>query len=879
MRHRLSITVGFAGTAAVILGTFAIARADGDGRENRAELVPSFSREIQPILAEHCLKCHGATTQKADLDLRSATKMEKGGVSGPAIERGASSKSLLYEQISKHVMPPGKVAKLTDEQIRVIARWIDAGAPSDRAADDAPSISEHTHWAFRPPVKSAIPSVNGRTAIATVVDSFVLGRLEAKGLAFSPRAERWKLIRRATFDLTGLPPTVGEIETFLAAAGPDAYDRLIDRLLASPAYGERWGRHWLDNAGYADTHGGDNDLGTIKENKDIWKYRDYVVRSLNIDKPFDRFITEQLAGDEQVEWRGEARYTSATLEKLVATGFLRNVPDDTNEAELNRPLERNEIVGRVTESVASNLLGLTVNCARCHNHKYDPVTQEEYYKLVACFTPVYDPGKWKLPGERSLPDVPLGEAKATANYNAEIDQSIEMEKKKAAAVRKEAEERARASRYAALPEGLRADLRGALAAAADQRTAVQKYLAEKLGPLVWVTPAEVERTLSSGEKAVVQTVAEKSAALATARRSYGSIQAVWEDGASPSPTCILRRGDWAAPLASVAPGFPAALSQTGRTELARPSDTKGTSSGRRLALARWLTARDHPLVARVLVNRIWQHHFGTGIVATPDNFGLKGAPPSHPELLDWLAVDLIEHGWRFKRLHKLIMTSAVYLQSSQRGGAGRGGSSRAEALDPGNELLARMPMRRLEAEAMRDEILAVSGQLKRRLGGAPTQLVSRADGLVLVSAKDPVAANRRSLYLFARRNYPVGLLDVFDFPIMALNCTRRPMTATPSQSLAALNSEFVQDQAAAFAERVRSENGSSADPAALVERAFLLAFARRPAPAEIWLCMQSLERQAEAFRATKLSNDQAGDRAFEGLCHMLLCSNEFLYIE
>ena len=536
---------------------------------------------------------------------------------------------------------------------------------------------------------------------------------------------------------------------FSRTPSPDAYERLIDRLLASPAYGERWGRHWLDNAGYADTHGGDNDLATIKENKNIWKYRDYVVRSLNADKPFDRFITEQLAGDEEVEWRNEARYTPETLDKLVATGFLRNVPDDTNEAELNRPLERNEIVGRVTESVASNLLGLTFNCARCHNHKYDPVTQEEYYKLVACFTPVYDPGKWKLPAERCLPEVPPGEAKATELHNAAIDRSIELERKKGTAVRKEAEERARSSRYAALPEGLRADLRGALAVAAEKRSEVQKYLAEKLGPLVQVTPADVERALSPADKALLKTVADKSAALAARKRSHGSFQAVWEEGGSlvgHAHSAAGRLGGTAGERrARVSRGALSNRPDRGWRGRATP---KARSSGRRLALARWLTARDHPLVARVLVNRIWQHHFGTGIVATPDNFGLKGAPPSHPELLDWLAVDLIEHGWKLKRLHKLIMTSSVYLQSSTR--AGLGGPSRAEVLDPANELLGRMSLRRLEAEAMRDAVLAVSGQLERRLGGAPTPLVSRPDGLVLVAANDPVAANRRSLYLFAQ---------------------------------------------------------------------------------------------------------------------------------
>ena len=709
-----SVIVGIVCWAAAVTSSLVRACAIGDRNVDDTSPAPSFSRAIRPILEEHCLKCHGARAQKADLDLRSPATIEKGGVSGPAVERGASAKSLLYEQVSKHVMPPGKAAKLSDEQIGVIGRWIDAGAAADDSAEADRPLPDSTHWAFRPPGKAAVPRVKGETTISTVIDRFVLARLEAKGLAFSPRAEKWKLIRRATFDITGLPPTPFEIQAFLADRTPGAYVRVIDRLLASPSYGERWGRHWLDNAGYADTHGGDNDLGTIKENKDIWKYRDYVVRSLNMDKPFDRFITEQLAGDERVDWRSATCYTAETLDSLVATGFLRNVPDDTNEAELNRPLERNEIVGRVTESVASNLLGLTFNCARCHNHKYDPLTQEEYYKLVACFTPVYDPGKWKLPGERCLPEVPLSEVKAIAASNAHIDQSIEREPKKVVAVRAAAEARVRTSRYAALPEELQADTKVAIGLAADKRSEIQKYLVQKLGPLIQAAPADVDRALSPAEKVIVNTVAQESSVLAARKRSYGSFQAVWEEGAGPSVTRILKRGDWSAPLAGVVPGFPAALCKAGQSELKRPGETKSSSSGRRLALARWLTARDHPLVARVLVNRIWQHHFGTGIVATPDNFGLKGAPPSHPELLDWLAVDLIEHGWRLKRLHKSIMTSAVYLQSSRRAGASE--LARALALDSANELLARMPLRRLEAEAMRDAMLAVSGQLEPPVG-------------------------------------------------------------------------------------------------------------------------------------------------------------------
>ncbi len=878
MRHWRSFPAHLTAFITAFLSAIAAARAGGDQGASGKLPVPSFTREIRPILAAHCLKCHGGSTRKADLDLSSPVTMRTGGVSGPAIEPGASTKSLLYEQVTTRVMPPGKAAKLTAEQIGVIGRWIDAGAPSDGTANDTPAATAPVHWAFRPPAKSRLPVVRNASKTRTAVDAFILAKLEAKGLTFAPEAEKRTLIRRATFDLTGLPPMPDEIESFLADTAADAYERLIDRLLASPAYGERWGRHWLDNAGYTDTHGGDNDLGTIKENRDIWKYRDYVIRSLNADKPFDQFVTEQLAGDEIVDWRSAKSFNAGILDALVATGFLRSIPDDTNEAELNRPLERNEIVARVTEMVASNLLGLTFNCARCHNHKYDPVTQEDYYRLVACFTPVYDPGRWKLPAERCLADVPPSAAQAIALNNREIDRQIEEVRKQGMIARQKAEESARSTRFASLPESLVADLRGALAVAEEKRSDVQKYLANKLGPLVQVTPADVDRALSHTDTAALKSAADKAAALTAGKRSHGSIQAVWEeDGFEPSATRILRRGDWAVPLASVAPGVPAALCDRGRNTLTRPVDTKGKSSGRRLALARWLTGRDHPLSARVLVNRIWQHHFGVGIVATPDNFGLKGARPSHQELLDWLAVDLVEHGWKLKRLHRLIMTSAVYRQSSKRAGAHE--QSIRETVDPANELLGRMSMRRLEAEAMRDAVLAVSGGLNHRLGGPPTRLVSQADGLISVSAEDPAAADRRSLYVFARRNYPAGFLDVFDFPIMALNCTRRPTTATPLQSLAALNSDFVQDQSAIFAERVRSEMGPSRDRNAWVGRAFLLSLARPPSPEELRLCAESFLEQAAVYRTERATQEQAETRALASLCHMLLCSNEFLYIE
>jgi hypothetical protein len=825
---------------------------------------PSFSRDVRPILAAHCVRCHGGASTKADLDLSSPARVVKGGASGPAVVKGSAADSLLYEQVSSRAMPPGKARKLTAEQVGVIGRWIDAGAPSDVAAGTTTTAAS-MHWAFRPPVKPPVPDAGGAARVRTPVDSFLLAALESRGLDFSPEADRPALIRRATFDLTGLPPTPEELDRFLADGAPGAFERLVDRLLASPAYGERWGRHWLDAAGYSDTQNLDNDLGIVQPNENIWKFRDYVVRSYNLDTPFDRFLTEQLAGDELVDWRSAPRYDPGTLDALTATGFLRNVPDDTNAPELNRPLERNLIVGRVAESVGSNLLGLTVGCARCHNHKYDPVTQEDYYRLVACFTPAYDPGRWKTPAERTMPDVPPGEVKDVTAHNAEVDRTLAELKSGIEALRKAAERRVREARLAAIPEAIRSDLRAALATPEKSRAEVQKYLVAMLGPLVSVKPADVEAALTAPERGERKALANRSAALASRKRSHGAIQAVWEDGQPPTPTRVLRRGDWATPLATVAPGFVAALCPTGPVELSRPADAKGPSSGRRLALARWLTRPDHPLTARVLVNRLWQHHFGVGIVATSDNLGVKGAAPTNQALLDWLAVDFVEHGWSLKRLHRLVMTSAAYRQSSRRpapdGPAGSG--SRAEAADPGNDGLWRMPLRRLDAESVRDAMLAVSGGLDRRMGGKPTPLLSRPDGLILPDPSKPADALLRSLYLFARRNYPVGILEAFDFPIMALNCTRRTTTATPLQSLTALNSDFAQGAAEAFAARVVAETGTAAPTEARVEHAFLLAFARRPRPEEARRCVEFL----------------AADGALGSLCHMLFCSNEFLYVE
>jgi hypothetical protein len=664
--------------------------------------------------------------------------------------------------------------------------WLAAGLLMTLLATFA--AGAETHWAFRPPVRPGMPSVRNAVRIRTPIDAFVLARLEATGQSFAPEADRRTLIRRATFDLIGLPPTPLEVDAFLTDPSPDAYERLIDRLLASAHYGERWGRHWLDVAGYADTLQSDNDFGIVNVHEGMWRYRDWVVQNINGDRPFDRFLTEQLAGDELIDWR--TGLPAAARELLIATSFLRNAIDNTNEMELNRPLDRDEVLIRTMELVGSGLLGLTLECCRCHDHKFDPIPQQDYYRLKACFTPAYNPARWRQPRNRYLV------------LNVEPHQL--------------------AGAVVALVTGRhQPGLR--LAAAAQVRAAATRLETEKF-------------------------------------------PALWEDGPPPE-THVLKRGSVSNPGPAVEPGF---LRVLGTSALSRPAHTRGATSGRRLALARWLTAPHHPLTARLYVNRLWMHHFGRGLVATPDNFGTQGSPPSHPELLDWLAREFMDGGWTTKRLHRLLMTSTVYRQSS----------AVSESRNPqALELLSRMPLRRLEAEAVRDAVLATSGRLDRTVGGPPVPLDSRPDGLTTVSAKaaPPGGPQRRSLYVLARRNYPVSLLDAFDFPLMSVNCTRRTNTATPLQSLHLLNSEFVAAQAAAFADRVAAATGP--DLARQVTFAFRLVLARPPSKGEINDCAEHLRTQAGHFRAAGEPTDRADRRALAGLCQMLFCTNEFLYVD
>jgi hypothetical protein len=840
---------------------------------------PVLERDALSLLAARCVKCHGGAKPKAKLDLRTPARILQGGESGPAVVPGAADKSLLFELVKKGEMPPAKAGKLNTWEGALLKSWIEHGpaaaearSPTSQVAGRRVSDRDRQFWSFRSPVRSETPRVQHADRVRTPVDAFILAKLEARGLTLSPDADRATLLRRASIDLLGLPPTPEELAAFLADRQPHAYERLIDRLLASPHYGERWGRHWLDAAGYADTIGGDNDPGQAFPRESMWRYRDYVVAALNADKPYDQFLREQLAGDEMDDWRSAAHLSPAMLEHLIATGFLRTSVDHTFEDELNRPFERYQVLHDTIENLTSNLLGLTVACARCHDHKFDPIPQVEYYSLLAILKPSVNPEAWIKPQNHHLPDVSAHDKERIDRRNAGIDQQVADVQRRLAAAHSAVHNRLFEAKLTAFPEALRGDVRTALTTPADKRSVVQKYLADKAGPILSVTDAEVDKALTAAERAPLDALHQQEAALNGKRQSYGKIQAMWEPSGAP-PTRLFRRGNYLILGGEVAPAVLSVLTAAAADTMLPPPRPGAATTGWRTAWARWLTRPDHPLTARVMVNRVWQHHFGEGIVATPDNFGHLGSRPIHPELLDWLATEFVRGGWSLKALHRLLLTSSVYRQAST------AANSAGAAVDPGNQLLWTMRLRRVESEVVRDAVLAVSGQLVRTLGGPPTPIEPRADGLVVVASQglpSPTAAWRRSLYLTARRNYNLTLLSVFDQPVMATNCTRRIASAVPLQSLTLLNDAFMLEQADIFAQRIAALAGPVLR--SQVETAFRLALGRLPTPQEFSASKVLIEKLAQRGVATQLAPAVAQRQALARLCHMLLCANEFLYV-
>lgn len=740
-------------------------------------------------------------------------------------------------------------------------------------------------WSFRKLKRSAVPPVRQPERVRTPVDAFLLDKLEVKGLGFAPEADRITLLRRTCFDLIGLPPAPEEVDAFLNDRAPGAYERVLDRLLGSPHFGPRWGRHWLDAAGYVDTVGFDIDLPNVMLGEGKWKYRDYVIAAFNADRPYDRFLQEQLAGDEMEDWRGAAKFTPEMREHLIATGFLRTAEDDTHEPESNIPSVHYAVLHDTLEILGSSLLGLTLNCARCHSHKFDPIPQEDYYRLMALLTPAYNPKAWRpvFPWkpeiqDRALPDVSPAERAEIDRHNQEIDAQVAALSRKLADLRRPYEARLLDVKLAAVPEPIRADTKAALTTPADRRSEVQRYLAGKFEVMLKVTPEEITAALSAADREAQREWNGQIAAAKGRRRAYGKIQALYDVG-PPPPTYLLKRGNHETPGPEVQPGFLSMLCDAPADAASDAARPRGPTSGRRTALARWLTdpqSRASALLARVYVNRVWQHLFGQGIVATPDNFGRLGERPTHPELLEWLADEFVRGGWRVKPLIRLLMTSAAYRQAARAGAD----ESRSRQVDPDNLLLWHARLRRLDSEVIRDAVLAVSGKLDPTMGGPPVPQEARPDGMVVVPDKvptGPTSRYRRGVYLVMRRKYPLTLLRVFDQPTVATNCTRRDASAVPLQSLTMLNDPFVLEQAASFGDRVARAAGD--DRGKRVELAFRLALARRPSAAEVGWCQEYLEKQAAAYGRAKLPADRAERHALTSLCHTLLNTSEFLYPE
>ena len=842
---------------------------------------PRFETDIRPILRAHCLDCHGAEEQlQGGLDLRLVRFMTKGGDSGPALVPGDPAASPLVARIRAGEMPPGSV-KVSAAEAAILEAWIVAGAPTARPEPETipPGLGitpeERAWWAFQPLVRPPVPEVRHPELVTTPIDAFVLSRLEREGLSFGPPADRSTLIRRATIDLTGLPPSAEEVEAFVADPDPAAYETLLDRLLASPHYGERQARHWLDAAGYADSSGANQDDANRPY---AWKYRDWVIRALAADMPLDRFVVEQLAGDELVP-PPHANLDAAAIDRLTATGFLRMSADGTAGA-ADADAARHAVVADTLSIVSTALVGLSVNCAQCHDHRYDPIPQADYYALRAVFAPALDPAAWKTPQERLVSLFTDADRARCAEIEAEaVAAQKGVDEKQAEAIARALEKELEKH-----PEELRARLREAAKTAANSRSPEQVQLLSER-PSVDITPGVLYQ-YDQAAADELKKLAEGVAAIRAKKPVEDFLHVLTEPPGHLPATRILHRGDYRQPKGEVAPGDLQVTGPEGETAIAA-DDSALPTSGRRLAWARRLTSGRHPLLGRVLVNRIWMQHFGRGIVATPGDFGRLGERPTHPELLDWLAVELADGGWSLKQLHRLVMRSTAYRQAATRRGE-------LDAVDADNRLLGRMPVRRLDAEAVRDRMLAAAGTLDATPFGPPVPVSADDTGEFVAAAGQP----RRSIYVEQRRSMPVAFLAAFDAPVMETNCVRRPSSTGAGQALVLMNGPFALEQARLLAEKALAAApvppeadalGPGSAAAALepaVDQAWRRALSRSPTAEE--------RRTAVAFLADQLAILRPADpvpgrepaapaaaraEALANLCQQLLACNEFLYVD
>ena len=744
------------------------------------------------------------------------------------------------------------------------------------SAVESASLPSADHWAFHPVRCPAVPADSAAYPgwARTPVDRFLLSRLEQAGLEPSGEADRRTLLRRLSFDLRGLPPSREELAEFLADSRVDAWERWVERFLSTAAYGERWGRHWLDVAGYADSNGYFN---ADSDRPLAWKYRDYVVRSIRSDKPFDAFIQEQIAGDELVGFVRDGDASPAIAEALIATHFLRNPPDGTGESDGN-PLEvkvdQYTVLEGAVQLVGNAFLGVTLQCARCHDHKFEPVRQADYYALEAVLRPAFDPTAWRKPQARKVELATRVERERRAMEQAAHAREVRTLESAIAAVQTPYRRRWIEESFAArkadevklvlqafdTPEARRNDTMKSLLKAQSAVVDVEESVLARTYPELKAALAPLQETLERRRN--------------EAPRPIDSISVLDEPVSVAPAHHLLVRGNHANEGAEVAPGVPELLSGgTPHFDLpsASASSAPGTS-GRRLALARWLTDPRHPLVARVWVNRVWKLHFGEGLVATADNLGRSGGTPSHPELLDWLASEFIRSGWSLKHLHRLILNSSAWRQSSRlddRTGPAAVTLGRAQRVDGSNRLLWHYPIRRLDAEALRDSMLAASGELDTRVGGAYTPIQADAAGQIEVN-ESTSGAHRRSLYLQQRRTQPLNLLEVFDGPQPNPVCIQRNPSTVVLQSLSLLNSDFARRRAGAMARRLLETDVP--DSGARVTAAFELAAGRPPTGPERSAAVGFLEHASRRQEAVEA-------RAWTDLCQMLLAGNAAVYVE
>jgi Protein of unknown function (DUF1553)/Protein of unknown function (DUF1549)/Planctomycete cytochrome C len=824
----------------------------------------SFNRDIRPILAARCLKCHGEKKQSGGLRLDAQAHARRGGQGGPVIVAGKATESRLYQRVTapnddQRMPPTGE--RLSLAEVSAIKAWIDAGAVwpegdsrEERLSDGATHArsdganDQSRHWAWRPIKRPVVPQVssairNPQSTIRNPIDSFIAARLAQAGLKMSLEADRRTLIRRLYYDLLGLPPTPERVWAFVNDRDPRAYEKLVDETLRSPRYGERWARHWLDVVHYGDTHGYDKD----KPRPNAWPYRDYVIRALNEDKPYARFVEEQIAGD--ALYRG-------SRDGVIALGFISTgpwdfighaeLPETKTDGKIARHLDRDDMVANTMGTFTS----VTVHCAQCHNHKFDPISQEDYYSLQAVFSALDRADK------KYFPDPAM-----TERFNQLDGRQREISERKRVIERDAAKNAgdavvkldARIAEAAKKPDGAGelAEFKLKRAQAVD---AAMKPEARVERDAINAELAELNEKLSGFPKPEVVFAG-------TVYYGVGDFRGTGADGGKPRPIHLLARGQVTTPVREVGPGALSMFSFQ-PTRFALPEDAP--ESARRAALARWITDPQNPLTWRSIVNRVWQYHFGVGLVATPNDFGLNGAAPSHPELLDYLASEFRNGGGSLKKLHKLIVMSATYRQSS-RGNSGAG-NPRAEKVDANNTLLWRQNRRKLEAEAVRDSVLAVTGKLDLTMGGPGWQdfVIERPEhsphyeyGL---ADPDDKRTWRRSIYRFIVRSQTQPWMTALDCADPSMRVERRNESISPLQALALLNNGFMVTQARHFAERLHMERPQGL--ALQIERAHYLAFGRAPTPAE--------RRRSVAF---------ARSYGLPNLCRALLNLNEFTFAD